>query len=701
VCVCVCVIYFLCNLTYVLIKKMIIANNNHFNNILNRLMQSNDFLHIQNIQDELPIYNLDNGQSYVNSKEASEFEKYRADYKGARGSNHKKIINRQNIPEDCYTYRVVGHGNKQNPERWTVTDNSSGRWSVLLILKSWFDARHLSELVPTSVPASMPALAEPVVFATIGQINTPDSETASTSDEILNNSILRNNTIKDIVCEEIFTDETLDQYEKLLDSMCARYTTGTKTNPAPHVSASGTDAWIYRANNNTKKSTNLQMILEYSKTNLGNTRRKPISIIAPIHKMFYKHAHILIYADVDGTVFFDLNHVINLLDGRSTQKKYSLTKNKIVVCDTRDNKVGGYYIKDFITERSMYEILINSTSDFADEFRYDVVSILTELSKRGKLVITNSSDDHTGGSFNITPEAPPTSGVFVAPVSNVHHFFDKSLERQTWFQTYSNPAFVEELTNRINFYKTQNFHKYIGHDKRVMYMGLIGLPDPLNKNRALLKIGYSEDILGRLKTLKSEYNGIALLGLRTVNGIRCERNFHTALKLNHGELHVPITIKGQNKDEVYVADEAIIRQFMQLPEVYSFDETVIEAETEINNMFDQLREDSSDEFIKTAKLYQLAHIQHRDNQMQVQHQPLQHIDYSQIDNEYQETAVVSYNTLLFDSINKCEELRDAQFERNHLEKMREMELRYGVRNRELDLQTKELDYLHKDDHQHN
>ena len=105
------------------------------------------------------------------------------------------------------------------------------------------------------------------------------------------------------------------------------------------------------------------------------------------------------------------------------------------------------------------------------------------------------------------------------------------------------------LENLTNNYKNNNCQNYIsdciknfyclGKINEVIYKGnylyifVTDLQDPENKNRVLIKIGFSKNILDREIQLKNEYDcNFIPIGLKRINGEYDEKDLHKYL--NHG-----------------------------------------------------------------------------------------------------------------------------------------------------------------------
>jgi hypothetical protein len=127
-------------------------------------------------------------------------------------------------------------------------------------------------------------------------------------------------------------------------------------------------------------------------------------------------------------------------------------------------------------------------------------------------------------------------------------------------QTYNNPYYVEFLKSLIKDGQDIIINKYAG--EHIMYMFIITLNDKENYNRIFCKIGYSSNIIERIKTLKDEYAcGFFLINLKKIKKEQIEKEFHKSIKLVHPNLSYIINVNNKDKDNIYIFDEIILKEF--------------------------------------------------------------------------------------------------------------------------------------------
>jgi hypothetical protein len=294
---------------------------------------------------------------------------------------------------------------------------------------------------------------------------------------------------------KIIEDESL---EDELDEKCHRYTKFSKSNPTDYINYNKSHKNYVLCIPNTKEvsSKNVDGLVKKIKKIYYQEEKKKFVEIVVTKNIEYKNKKIIIYL-FDNKAYFDINHVVNLFDEKkSKDKKYLEYKSKIKLFSIKDNEHGGFYIKEFITKDTFFDMVMGSTSLFSNKFKKDIVKILDELTDSGDLII---EDDK----LKLNKKT-------IIPVQS-----EKLTDEYYYDQTYDNIVLIEFIKNEIREYKTVNWHKYC--ELHVMYFFVIALNDPSGKNRIFCKIGYTADIITRIKSLEGEYKcKVYLMGMKTV-----------------------------------------------------------------------------------------------------------------------------------------------------------------------------------------
>ena len=384
---------------------------------------------------------------------------------------------------------------------------------------------------------------------------------------------------------------------------CDRYNKFTENNPAEYIKYNkNKELYILNYVDNEVASKKLKKLIAQLKEKLVHEKEKKFLKIVDLRKIEYKGKKIIIYLS-DNKAYFDINHVISLFDDiKSKKDKYNEYKGNIVLYDFRDNKYGGFYIKEFINQETFFKMLLHTNSIFSNKFKNDVAKLLDSLTNNGMITITNNN--------------------MVAITKKPNEYI---IEEYNYTQTYENENLLGLAKERIKECKKTNWNKFL--KKHVMYFFLITLEDPDGLNRILCKIGYSCNLIDRFKSLESEYKcKFYLLGLKLVNSVMDEKEFHTLLKRKYPEFIVNLKIGMHDKDETYVFDKDLYKTFLDYVDKVEFtsNENSIEEESNkiINNYLDNIEGRFEMEIIQ--KFRQIVRI-------------------DSITNEFQKDAVININ----------------------------------------------------------
>lgn len=429
-----------------------------------------------------------------------------------------------------------------------------------------------------------------------------------------------------------------------LDMDCDRYNKFTESNPAEYIRYDKTNKkYILDYNSKINRFKDLKKLVNILKVYLRDEKEKNFPIFVLNKKIEYKNKKIIIYITNNNQILFDINHVINLFDDLKSKKdKYKEYKSNIIAYDFRDNNYGGFYIKEFITKENFFKMLLHTNSLFSNKFKDDVSKLLDELTNKNMIMVKDK---------NL---------VFIDKPTNL------LVDKYVYTQTYSNTDLLDFIKSRIAESKKMNWNKYV--NKHIMYFFVITLDDPDNLNRILCKIGYSCDLIDRFKSLENEYKcKFYLLNVKLIHSVHDEKNFHSLLKKKFPELVVNCKIGNHNKDETYVFDINLYKEFLYYVDKNEFTTNEITIENEanniINNYFDNIEERFNFELI--SKIKYITNI-------------------NDIVNDQQANAVITIHKYYYDLILnlKIKELE-------HKERIIEKELEY--KTKELEYKTKELD----------
>ena len=395
--------------------------------------------------------------------------------------------------------------------------------------------------------------------------------------------------------EETIKEIEDDTLESRLDMECDRYNKFTENNPAEYIKYNkNKELYILNYVDNEVASKKLKKLIAQLKEKLVHEKEKNFLKIVDLRKIEYKGKKIIIYIS-DNKAYFDINHVISLFDDiKSKKEKYNEYKGNIVLYDFRDNKYGGFYIKEFINQETFFKMLLHTNSIFSNKFKNDVAKLLDNLTNKGAITITNNN--------------------MVAITKKPNEYI---IEEYNYTQTYENENLLGLAKERIKECKKTNWNKFL--KKHVMYFFVITLEDPDGLNRILCKSGYSCNLIDRFKSLESEYKcKFYLLGLKLVNSVMDEKEFHTLLTRKYPEFIVNLKIGMHDKDETYVFDKDLYKTFLDYVDKVEFtsNENSIEEESNkiINNYFDNIEGRFEMEIIQ--KFRQIIRIDSITNELQ-------------------------------------------------------------------------------------
>jgi hypothetical protein len=208
---------------------------------------------------------------------------------------------------------------------------------------------------------------------------------------------------------------------------------------------------------------------------------------------------------------------------------------------------------------------LHTNSIFSNKFKDDVAKLLDKLSNNGNLTI---KDDE------------------IKLVDNKITNTDILKIEYEYTQTYDNLYLINYIKEEIRRFKKVNILKY--HNIHVMYFCIVALTDPDNKNRILCKIGYTCDIIERIKTLSNEYKTtIYMLCLKTITKEQDEKEFHKIIRTKYPELIVNIKINNTEKTEIYIFDMELYKVFLTYSDKVKFSEEIIALEEDVLKLIDK------------------------------------------------------------------------------------------------------------------
>lgn len=361
-------------------------------------------------------------------------------------------------------------------------------------------------------------------------------------------------------------DLALEHIEKLLDIEIDSYNKYTEHKPMMGISWSDKrKKWLLQNKNQNIFSycddLNELVIKSCELLCNKNQNKKQYKILNTdaIVNIPYKQRNILIYNSVKQPLF-DIQHILKLLDLVDTNKKYNQFKDQITHYGFKKNEYCGYILKEFISEEIMYQIVLSSTSEFSKSFKNDISKLLVELRKKNGLVIENNQ-------LKINSDYSNSESLCD---NNIKKELDLVVEDSETNRSYNNPYYYSMVKDLVKNGSNIIIQKYNHH--HVMYFFIMTLRDKSGLNRIFCKIGYTADIIERIRSLRLEYKcSVYLIGLKTIKNEQFEKEFHKLIKRMKSHLSCPIKINNTNKDEIYIFDEHLYREFTTIKEDIELD----------------------------------------------------------------------------------------------------------------------------------
>lgn len=256
-------------------------------------------------------------------------------------------------------------------------------------------------------------------------------------------------------------------------------------------------------------------------------------------------------------MYFDIQHIISVLNLKESyvkKKREEFTAN-ISKYIWFKNEYDGYIKRELVTEEIMYNIILSSNSTFSKSFKTEVSKILVQLRENGeldfiddKIVLKDKSKRGLRSRYEVNK--------MVNEITD--HGFDNLAEQQSIPFMYGNLSNVEVIRNMISMGNRIEVSTY--HKDHVMYVFVI--PIKQDHNHIIIKIGYSFDIIDRIKTLRNEYKSrVYLIRLKFVRGESDEDEFHKIIKQSYPHLIEEVNINNKSKTELYKFHPILIEQF--------------------------------------------------------------------------------------------------------------------------------------------
>ena len=257
----------------------------------------------------------------------------------------------------------------------------------------------------------------------------------------------------------------------------------------------------------------------------------------PILSLWYKH-------DKEIDPLFDLKHILKLLDVKTTQI-HNITKkikddNKFLYFDP--NKYDGYTVRELIDEKTMYQIVLDSRSEFSKSFKSDISDLLINLRKSGVIQFMDASQRQR----RMTISHHDNPALFVTDTTNIGM---KTTNEE-------NMKYINELITNGRDIRIQRYSR-----EHILYFFIT---DIKYEDYVICKIGYTSNLTERINSLPTEYEGsiFHLIGVKRIKDEHKEKKFHSLIKHRYPQLQYNgIELNDTRKTELYIFDKCLFEEF--------------------------------------------------------------------------------------------------------------------------------------------
>lgn len=346
--------------------------------------------------------------------------------------------------------------------------------------------------------------------------------------------------------DEVDNNLLIEEVEELLDGKIHKYNKFNENHPMEGVSWNKSkELWRFNNEKYDKTSKKLDIIIIYAKEELFPIKKEKILKIWDKLKFIYSNHYFISYWH-NNEPFFDIQHIISILNLKQSyvKEKYNEFSDKIQFYHWHKNKFDGYILRELISEKTMYKIILSSNSTFSKKFKDDVSDILIKLRKENKLEITNNKIS-LKSSKKIINNDLNNSMILKTPYES----------KLCTYDSFEDVNYVQHL---LHIGANTPLSKYI--NKNVLYAFILTLK--LNHDNIIIKFGFTDDIITRFKTLTQEYGcEIFFVGAKLINVPKDERKFHDIIKQKYPYCIQPYSINGKDKNELYKLTSCLITEF--------------------------------------------------------------------------------------------------------------------------------------------
>lgn len=225
----------------------------------------------------------------------------------------------------------------------------------------------------------------------------------------------------------------------------------------------------------------------------------------------------------------DLSDTIKMFVDDNNKCKY----NKIIFTPPKKGCKKHHGNTVFINAGGLYQLIDKSKKENAKKFKSYIVQCMEELRLKGYV-----DDNSHEGRIN-THE-------------NIYHFTRKKMTNDIDGRYFDSED--EEMNMFSELHRDIDLSQY--DMQSCIYLFVTSIKN-MTDDRLILKIGFTQDIIARCKSIEDEYgSSFKLISVKLVNNINDEKRLHRRLKnCDDGIYCYPIKIGKTNKIELYYCDE--------------------------------------------------------------------------------------------------------------------------------------------------
>jgi hypothetical protein len=366
------------------------------------------------------------------------------------------------------------------------------------------------------------------------------------------------------------SDEELndDEIEQLIDDKIHKYNKYTEENPMHGVSWNKSkETYTVKYDDIDTTCKDITKACNKVKTQVNHNFKEKILKKMTKLTFYYKKHHFVSYWH-NNNPYFDIQHIISVLNLKKSyiKEKYNNYSDNILFYILHENKFGGYITRELIDEKTMFKIILSSSSSFSKSFKDDVAQILVDLRKQGDLVIDKKEFKLATKNKRMNPEHDDDLNLMKVAANQPFYSYDSIIDKEHISELIHNGARI-------------TLGKYL--QKYVLYMFIV--PLRADHDYVIVKIGYTCNIADRIITLTKEYSSnVYLINLKLINTHDDETTFHNILKTKYPhtiqEYAIDTKNKTKNKVELYKLSRDILNEYNEF------------------NVVDDSDDDSTDEF---------------------------------------------------------------------------------------------------------